>query len=107
MIKCFDVIMQLFWEKNYEMAIMCFEKAGERNWEIRAKAAGFRASAERIRDSNSKESCTYLRQAAEIFDSIGRFEAAAECFYDLRDYERAGNIWCLLSQEFLPCYALW
>ena len=107
MIKCFDVIMQLFWEKNYEMAIMCFEKAGERNWEKRAKAAGFRASAERIRDSNSKESCTYLRQAAEIFDSIGRFEAAAECFYDLREYERAGNIWCLLSQEFLPCYALW
>ncbi|KAK6774713.1 hypothetical protein RDI58_029952 [Solanum bulbocastanum] len=85
--------VKLFWEKNYEMAIMCFEKAGERNWEKRAKAAGFRAAAERIRDSNSKESCTYLRQAAEIFDSIGRFEAAAECFYDLREYERAGQIY--------------
>ncbi|MCD7459032.1 hypothetical protein HAX54_039847 [Datura stramonium] len=85
--------VKLFWEKNYEMAIMCFEKAGERNWEKRAKAAGFRAAAERIRDSNPKEACTYLHEAAEIFDSIGRFEAAAECFYDLREYERAGQIY--------------
>ncbi|XP_055800621.1 uncharacterized protein LOC129870064 isoform X2 [Solanum dulcamara] len=85
--------VKLYWEKNYEMAIMCFEKAGERNWEKRAKAAGFRAAAERICDSNSKEACTYLREAAEIFDSIGRFEAAAECFYDLKEYERAGQIY--------------
>ncbi|OIT32628.1 putative helicase magatama 3 [Nicotiana attenuata] len=85
--------VKLFWEKNYEMAIMCFEKAGEKNWEKRAKAAGFRAAAERIRDSNPKEAFTYLREAAEIFDSIGRFESAAECFYDLREYERAGKIY--------------
>ncbi|XP_060209393.1 uncharacterized protein LOC132636503 isoform X2 [Lycium barbarum] len=85
--------IKLFWEKNYEMAIMCFEKAGEKNWEKRAKAARFRAAAERIRDSNPTEACTYLREAAEIFDSIGRFESAAECFYDLREYERAGHIY--------------
>ncbi|KAK4344087.1 hypothetical protein RND71_037181 [Anisodus tanguticus] len=93
LIKCFDIIMQLFWEKNYEMAIMCFEKAGAKNWEKRAKAAGFRAAAERICDSNPKEAFTYLREAAEIFDSIGRFESAAECFYGLREYERAGQIY--------------
>ncbi|XP_059277094.1 uncharacterized protein LOC132031229 [Lycium ferocissimum] len=85
--------IKLFWEKNYEMAIMCFEKAGEKNWEKRAKAARFRAAAERIRDSNPTEACTYLREAAEIFDSIGRFESSAECFYDLREYERAGHIY--------------
>ncbi|XP_060211409.1 uncharacterized protein LOC132638602 [Lycium barbarum] len=75
------------------MAIMCFEKAGEKNWEKRAKAARFRAAAERIRDSNATEACSYLREVAEIFDSIGRFESAAECFYDLREYERAGHIY--------------
>ncbi|KAJ8527747.1 hypothetical protein K7X08_015198 [Anisodus acutangulus] len=93
LINCFDIIMQLFLEKNYEMAIMCFEKAGERNWEKRAKAAGFRAAAERICDSNPNEACSYLREAAEIFYSIGRFESAAECFYGSREYERAGQIY--------------
>ncbi|KAM3216603.1 putative protein isoform X1 [Capsicum annuum] len=103
--------VKLFWEKNYEMAIMCFEKAGERNWEKRAKAAGFRAAADRISDSNPKEACTYLREAAEIFDSIGRFESAAECFLDLKEYKRAGQIYlekCGKSElvKAAECFAL-
>nr|GMC93262.1 uncharacterized protein LOC109161799 isoform X4 [Ipomoea batatas]GME13599.1 uncharacterized protein LOC109161799 isoform X4 [Ipomoea batatas] len=85
--------INLFWEKNYEMAIMCFERAGERNWEKRAKATSLRDAADRMRDSNPNVSCTYLREAAEIFESIGRFESAAECFCDLKEYERAGTIY--------------
>lgn len=84
------VHLQLFWEKNYEMAIMCFEKAGEESWEKRAKASGIRAAAESLHGSNPKEASKMLREAAEIFDSIDRAESAAECFCDLGEYERAG-----------------
>lgn len=72
------------------MAAMCFEKAGDINWEKRAKASSLRATADRLRSSNAIESCIILREAAEIFDSIGRAESAAECFCDLGEYERAG-----------------
>ncbi|KAI3470132.1 hypothetical protein Pfo_026795 [Paulownia fortunei] len=85
--------IKLFWEKNYEMATMCFEKAGEETWEKRAKASGLRAAADCLRGSNSEEARIMLREAAEIFDSIDRAESAAECFCDLGEYERAGRIY--------------
>ncbi|KAL9162447.1 hypothetical protein ABFS82_07G090600 [Erythranthe guttata] len=85
--------IKLYWEKNYEMATVCFEKAGEETWEKRAKASGLRASADSMRGSNPKESRVMLREAAEIFDSIDRADTAAECFCDLGDYERAGRIY--------------
>ncbi|PIN12997.1 RNA helicase [Handroanthus impetiginosus] len=83
--------IKLFWEKNYEMATMCFEKAGEETWEKLAKASGLRAAADNLRGSNSEEARVMLREAAEIFDSIGRADSAAECFYVLEDYERAAG----------------
>ncbi|XP_012837482.1 PREDICTED: uncharacterized protein LOC105958028 [Erythranthe guttata] len=85
--------VKLFWEKNYEMATVCFEKAGEETWEKRAKASGLRASADSMRGSNPKEARVMLREAAEIFDSIDRADTAAECFCDLGEYERAGRIY--------------
>ncbi|KAL8479576.1 hypothetical protein ACS0TY_026464 [Phlomoides rotata] len=85
--------IKLFWEKNYEMAMMCFEKAGEETWEKRAKASRLRAAAESLRSSNPEEANIMLREAAEIFDSIDRVESAAQCFCDLGDYERAGRIY--------------
>ncbi|KAH6770322.1 hypothetical protein C2S52_015125 [Perilla frutescens var. hirtella] len=85
--------IKLFWENNYEMAIMCFEKAGDESWEKRAKASGIRAAAESLRGSNPEEASIMLREAAEIFDSIDRAESAAECFCDLGEYERAGRIY--------------
>ncbi|KAL1535324.1 hypothetical protein AAHA92_28118 [Salvia divinorum] len=85
--------IKLFWEKNYEMATMCFEKAGDETWEKRAKASGLRAVADSLRGSNSEEADTVLREAAEIFDSIDRVESAVECFYELREFERAGRIY--------------
>ncbi|KAK4424964.1 Helicase SEN1 [Sesamum alatum] len=90
--------IKLFWEKNYEMAIMCFEKAGEETWERRAKASGLRATADRLCGSNIKESRIMLREAAEIFDSIGRADSAAECFCDLGEFERAGRIYSGMSE---------
>ncbi|CAI9770919.1 unnamed protein product [Fraxinus pennsylvanica] len=81
--------IKLFWEKNYEMAIMCFERAGEPTWEKRAKAAGLRASADHMRGSNPNEARIMLREAAELFYSVGKTDSAAECFFDLEEYERA------------------
>ncbi|KAG8369514.1 hypothetical protein BUALT_Bualt14G0021500 [Buddleja alternifolia] len=85
--------IKLFWEKHYEMASMCFEKAGEETWDKRAKASGLRAAADSLRGSNAEEARIMLREAANIFDSIGKSETAAECFCDLGDYERAGKIY--------------
>ncbi|KAL8483074.1 hypothetical protein ACS0TY_025937 [Phlomoides rotata] len=85
--------IKLFWEKNYEMAMMCFEKAGEETWEKRAKASRLRAAADSLRSSNPEEANIMLIEAAEIFDSIDRVESAAQCFCDLGDYERAGRIY--------------
>ncbi|KAL7084177.1 hypothetical protein ACP275_14G209000 [Erythranthe tilingii] len=94
--------IKLFWEKNYEMATLCFEKAGEETWEKRAKASGLRNAADSLRGSNRNEARVVLREAAEIFDSIGRSDTAAECFCDLNEYERAGRIYlekCGISEQ--------
>ncbi|XP_060187254.1 uncharacterized protein LOC132616693 isoform X2 [Lycium barbarum] len=101
--------LKLFWEKNYKMALMCFKKAGETNWERRAKAAGLRATVEQIRYTDPEKARTCLLEAAEIFYSIGRFESAAECFYDLEDYQRAGNIYlhkCGALLKAAECFLL-
>ncbi|GFQ02831.1 hypothetical protein PHJA_002427000 [Phtheirospermum japonicum] len=55
----------------------------------RAKASGLRSSADTLRVSNPEEARVMLREDAEIFDSIGRSDSAAECFCDLGKYERA------------------
>ncbi|CAI9770914.1 unnamed protein product [Fraxinus pennsylvanica] len=91
--------IKLFCEKNYEMAIMCFERAGEPTWEKRAKAAGLRASADHMRGSNPNEARIMLREAAELFYSVGKTDSAAECFFDLEEYERAGRIYLEKSGE--------
>ncbi|XP_031107885.1 uncharacterized protein LOC116012480 [Ipomoea triloba] len=89
--------IKFFWDKQYEMAIMCFERAGESKWEKRAKASRIREAAYRKRDSKPIEFYTSLRQAAEIFESIGRFESAAECYCDLNEYELAGISFSLFT----------
>lgn len=71
---------------------MCFERAGDirrANW---AKAAGLEAAADRMSDSNPEMVDIILRQAADIFDSIGVYERAAGCLCRLNEYERAGII---------------
>ncbi|XP_057496549.1 uncharacterized protein LOC130781371 isoform X2 [Actinidia eriantha] len=85
--------IKLFHENNYVPAMVCFEKANEPLWEKRAKAAYHRASADRMRGSNPEGACKVLREAADIFDSIGDTESAAQCFCDLGEYERAGKIY--------------
>ena len=69
---------------------MCFERAGDTYWERRSKASGLKAIADRMRISNPEEAKSILREAAEIFDTIGKADSAARCFSDLGEYERAG-----------------
>ncbi|XP_016652647.1 PREDICTED: uncharacterized protein LOC103343754 [Prunus mume] len=85
--------MNLYHEHNYEMATMCFERGGDTYWERRSKAAGLKAIADRMRTSNLEEANSILREAAEIFDAIGKADSAARCFSDLGEYERAARIY--------------
>ncbi|KAM1846609.1 hypothetical protein ACFX14_011002 [Malus domestica] len=85
--------IKLYQEHNYEMATMCFERAGDAYWERRSKAAGLKAIADRMRTSNPEEANTILKEAAEIFDAIGKADSAARCFSDLGEYERAARIY--------------
>ncbi|XP_060669556.1 uncharacterized protein LOC132800264 isoform X1 [Ziziphus jujuba] len=85
--------IKLYSEHNYEMATMCFERAGDTYWERRSKAAGLKSMADRMRIANPEVANSILREAAEIFDAIGKADSAARCFYDLGEYERAGRIY--------------
>ncbi|XP_061990361.1 uncharacterized protein LOC133708840 [Rosa rugosa] len=85
--------IKLYHEHNYEMATMCFERAGDTYWERRSKASGLKAIADRMRTSNPEEAKLILREAAEIFDAIGKADSAARCFSDLGEYERAARIY--------------
>ncbi|KAK9117954.1 hypothetical protein Scep_016047 [Stephania cephalantha] len=85
--------IKLFNEGNYELAIMCFERAKDLYREKWARAAALRASADRIRDSNSELARINLVEAAEIYETIGKNELAANCLIELREFEAAGKIY--------------
>ncbi|KAA8532336.1 hypothetical protein F0562_032409 [Nyssa sinensis] len=84
--------IKLFYEGNYKMAIMCFERARDRYWERWAKAAELRVTADCMHGPNP-ERLRILLEAAEIFDSIGKAELAAQCFFESEEYERAGKVY--------------
>ncbi|CAN1143681.1 TPR and ankyrin repeat-containing protein 1 [Linum perenne] len=90
---------KLLREGNYEMATVCFERAGNEYGEKLAKAAGLRASADIIHCSNPEEASVARRQAADIFESIGKADYAGECFYMLKDYEKAGKQYLLCGES--------
>ncbi|KAK9052301.1 hypothetical protein SSX86_028930 [Deinandra increscens subsp. villosa] len=76
--------IKLFHENNFRMAQMCFSKAGDKHYEKLAEAYHLRAIGGDAR---------VLKDAAELFSSIGKKVLAAECFYDIEDYETAGYIY--------------
>ncbi|KAL4392729.1 hypothetical protein AHAS_Ahas03G0374200 [Arachis hypogaea] len=91
--------IKLYNQNNYEMATMCFERAGDSYWEKKSKAAGLRATANRLRDLNPEDAHEILRQAAEIFEGIGMIDTAAQCFSDLGDHEKAGKLYLEKCEE--------
>ncbi|XP_059444854.1 uncharacterized protein LOC132176609 [Corylus avellana] len=85
--------IKLYREYSYEMATLCFERAGDTYWERRSKASGLQASADQMRHSNPKAANVILKEAADIFETIGMVDSAAQCFTDLGEYERAGRLY--------------
>ncbi|KAM3753517.1 hypothetical protein ACB098_03G099900 [Castanea mollissima] len=85
--------IKLYLEHKFEFAITCFERAGDIYWQRRSKAEGLRENADHMRGSNLEKANVMLRQAAEIFETIGKVDSAAQCFSDLGEYERAGRLY--------------
>ncbi|KAA8532355.1 hypothetical protein F0562_032389 [Nyssa sinensis] len=85
--------IKLYCEGRYEMAMMCFTRAGDKYRENWANAASLRTAAEHFRGSNPEMAHEVLSKAAELFNSIGRDESAAQCFLELKEYEKAGAIY--------------
>ncbi|CAL8078206.1 unnamed protein product [Prunus armeniaca] len=85
--------MKLYQEDNYEMATMCFQRAGDTYWERRSKAAGLKVMADLKRTSNPVKANALLKEAGEIFESLGKADSAAQCFFDSGEYKRAANIY--------------
>nr|GFC76294.1 UvrD-like helicase, ATP-binding domain, P-loop containing nucleoside triphosphate hydrolase [Tanacetum cinerariifolium] len=48
-----------------------------------------------MRETNRKAFQGYVREAAGMFESIGKLELAASCYCDFTEYERAGKIYAL------------
>nr|GEU55854.1 UvrD-like helicase, ATP-binding domain, P-loop containing nucleoside triphosphate hydrolase [Tanacetum cinerariifolium]GEU88770.1 UvrD-like helicase, ATP-binding domain, P-loop containing nucleoside triphosphate hydrolase [Tanacetum cinerariifolium] len=88
-VECKGLEFQFFYGNNFVMATLCFERAGDTMWEKLAKASGLRASTYQMRGTNHEAFQGYVREAAGMFDSIGKLELAALCYCDLREYERA------------------
>ncbi|KAL6292651.1 hypothetical protein ACE6H2_000793 [Prunus campanulata] len=75
------------------MATMCFQRAGDTYWERRSKAAGLKVMADLKRTSNPKKANALLKEAGEIFESLGKADSAAQCFFDSGEYKRAARIY--------------
>ncbi|GJY39000.1 UvrD-like helicase, ATP-binding domain, P-loop containing nucleoside triphosphate hydrolase [Tanacetum coccineum] len=100
---------KFFYENNFEMAMLCFERAGDATWEKLAKASGLRASADQMRGTNYKAFVGYVREAAGLFESIRKFESAASCYCDLGEFERAGKLYfykCGKIDAAAECFTL-
>ncbi|PWA59878.1 uvrD-like Helicase, ATP-binding domain, P-loop containing nucleoside triphosphate hydrolase [Artemisia annua] len=105
----FWIYLKLFYEKNFGMATICFERAGDVMWLKLAKACGLRASADQIRGTHPESYFGYLREAAGLFESIGKLDSAASCYCDLGEYERAGKIYMHKCGKFdaaVECFTL-
>ncbi|CAM0870528.1 unnamed protein product [Alopecurus aequalis] len=84
---------KLFHEGQFEMATMCFEKAGDAYREKLARAAGLLATADRAMATNLEKGNASLQTASEIYESIGVHEKAATCYIKLGDFKRAGMVY--------------
>jgi len=90
-------LCKLLHEGNYRMATTCFERARYEYGEKLAKASAFKADADLKHVLSPKEASDLRRQAAEIFEAIGVADSAAECFYMLKEYEKAGMMFTLFQ----------
>ncbi|URE05272.1 UvrD/REP helicase N-terminal domain [Musa troglodytarum] len=103
--------IELFNEGNFDLAAVCFEKAGDEYNEKWAKAAGLVAHADLIISTNTDMGEIALKRAAEIYESIDKPESAATCYIKLNDFKEAGMIYmekCGISglKDAADCFAM-
>ncbi|KAI3928638.1 hypothetical protein MKW98_024239 [Papaver atlanticum] len=91
--------IKLFNEGNFEMAALSFQRSGDSFKEKWAKAAGLRASADRMRGLNFESARVALLEAASIYEAIGKFELAANCLIQSKEYKRAGMLYLEKFEE--------
>uniref|UniRef100_A0A3B6CCA9 UvrD-like helicase ATP-binding domain-containing protein n=2 Tax=Triticum aestivum TaxID=4565 RepID=A0A3B6CCA9_WHEAT len=98
--------IKLFNERQFEMATMCFEKAGDAYKEKWARAAGLVAIAERATSSKLENGKAPMQTASEIFESIGMHEKAAMCYMKLGDHKKASEIYESIGmhEKAATCY---
>ncbi|CAH1443461.1 unnamed protein product [Lactuca virosa] len=82
--------VKLYYENNFGMAKMCFMKAEDKDSERLAEAYQLRAIAEGIHTSEVERKKVF-KEAAELFQSLGKHMLAAECFYEMEDYKTAAE----------------
>jgi len=82
--------LQLFNERQFGMASMCFQKAGDEHREKWAREADLVANGERLFSGNWRRAQKFFVQASEIYGSIGKHEKAASCLIKSRDFKKAG-----------------
>ncbi|XP_065006947.1 uncharacterized protein LOC135637969 [Musa acuminata AAA Group] len=103
--------IELFNEGNFDLAAVCFEKAGDEYNEKWAKAAGLVAHADHVISTNTDMGEIALKRAAEIYESIDKLESAATCYIKLNDFKEAGMIYmekCGISRlkDAGDCFAM-
>ncbi|TKW14788.1 hypothetical protein SEVIR_5G190200v4 [Setaria viridis] len=82
--------IKLFNERQFGMASMCFQKAGDEHREKWARAANHVANGGCLVSGNWWRAQKFFVEAAEIYDSIGMHEKAASCLIKSRDFKKAG-----------------
>ncbi|XP_062076340.1 uncharacterized protein LOC133781383 [Humulus lupulus] len=92
--------LKIYHAHSYEMATLCFEKAHDTLWKRKSKVADLHTTADRMRASNPELAKSLFREAAEIFQTVGKFDSAASCYRNSGDYEKAGVIYLDKFGEF-------
>ncbi|GLJ34038.1 hypothetical protein SUGI_0684590 [Cryptomeria japonica] len=91
--------IQMFNEKNYDMAVISFKRAGDVNMAKWAEAAKLREDGQRNFETHKEAARHSLMEAAEIFLSIGKPDFAATCFVIMGEYNQAGRIYAEKCSE--------
>ncbi|GLJ34036.1 hypothetical protein SUGI_0684510 [Cryptomeria japonica] len=85
--------IQMFNEKNYNMAVISFERAGDMKMAKWAKARKLQEDGQRNLETHKEAAKHFLIEAAKIFLSIGKPDSAAYCFILMGEYIEAGRIY--------------
>ncbi|MCO5576944.1 hypothetical protein L7F22_030765 [Adiantum nelumboides] len=85
--------LEVFNQKQYDMAILCFERAGDQYHTDLAKAASLRQFGEKQFSINRDIAIANLKTASEMFLALQRPESAAKCCVKYGDHCKAGIIY--------------